>query len=678
MSKTAWIIIALIALFLVCCCCAALGALGYFVSQQDTTDILPTLIPFPIPTLTNQDPQPTPVVIDPLPTPQPNATAVPAPASALNTLRTLQDSIVPNNDPRDLAQRLKGISDIPLTVDTPPAYNVGDEKEFWVSNVDTNVNFKITATLQYETDHVYFWIENGVDYRKSDLKDLVETFENKIYPTDREFFGSEWTPGVDNDPHLYIVFAGNLGSNLAGYFSSADELHPLAHPYSNGHETFMLNSDGTWLNDEYTYSVLAHEFQHMIHWYTDRNEESWLNEGFSELATLLNDYDPGGFDQLFLMDPDIQLNDWPNDPDATTPHYGSGFLFTTYLLDRFGDDVTKAIVADPDNGFDSVDNVLAREKIQDPLTGQPIQADDVFADWAVTNYLGDGDVGDGRYVYQSYNASQAADTETIYNCPTDWQSRNVSQYGTDYINLACDGNYTLEFQGVTTVGVLEPQAYSGTFAFWSNKGDESDMTLTREFDFSGVQSPIEISYRTWYNLEDDYDFAYLVASTDGKSWQIINTPSCTTNNISGNNLGCGYNASTNGWSLETVDLSQYAGQKVQLRFEYVTDAAVNGEGLLLDDISIPALNYFTDFETDDGGWQAAGFVRIENLLPQTYRISIIKQGASTTVESLTLDASQAGSLPLSIGSGVDSVTVVVSGTTRFTRQLAQYQFRLVK
>ncbi len=47
-----------------------------------------------------------------------------------------------------------------------------------------------------------------------------------------------------------------------------------------------MNADNTDLADSFTYSVLAHEFQHMIHWYRDRNEESWMNEGFSELACI--------------------------------------------------------------------------------------------------------------------------------------------------------------------------------------------------------------------------------------------------------------------------------------------------------------------------------------------------------------------------------------------------------
>ena len=58
------------------------------------------------------------------------------------------------------------------------------------------------------------------------------------------------------------------------------KLHPQAHEYSNAHEMFLFNADNTDLGEEFTYGVLAHEFQHMIHWYQDRNETSYLNEGF--------------------------------------------------------------------------------------------------------------------------------------------------------------------------------------------------------------------------------------------------------------------------------------------------------------------------------------------------------------------------------------------------------------
>jgi len=113
---------------------------------------------------------------------------------------------------------------------------------------------------------------------------------------------------------------------------------------------------------------------------------------------------------------------------------------------------------------------------------------------------------------------------------------------------------------------------------------------------------------------------------------------------------------------------------VQIRFEYVTDAAVNGEGLLLDDIAIPEIGYFNDFEIDSDQWEAAGFVRIQNILPQTYRLALITKGTETTVEYIPLMADNSVEIPISIGGDVDEVVLVVTGTTRYTRQPAAYRF----
>ena len=139
----------------------------------------------------------------------------------------------------------------------------------------------------------------------------MENFEEKTYPTNREFFGSEWTPGVDADPHLFILYAGGLGGSVAGYFSSADEYLPVVQEYANGHEMFLMSTEHVDLDEQYAYSVLAHEFQHMIHWYRDRNEETWIDEGSAELAAFLNGYSVGGHDRVFASNPDIQLTDWP-------------------------------------------------------------------------------------------------------------------------------------------------------------------------------------------------------------------------------------------------------------------------------------------------------------------------------------------------------------------------------
>ncbi|MDX9992444.1 MAG: immune inhibitor A [Anaerolineales bacterium] len=671
-KKSFWaspVTIILLVLFILCCCCLVLslgGLFGLYAFGKDVNinQSLPYEPGFSFDTST-----PTPVALD----------RTPIEDVPLDTFNILQNTIVPINDPRELAERLAGVANIPETSPSGP-FTVGDSDEFWVTNVDSNENFQIKATLRYVTPSTYFWIEDGVRYNERELRDLAEAFDQKIYPTNREFFGPEPKPGIDADERIYVLYASGLGSSLAGYFSSADAVHPLAHKYSNAHEMFLFNSDTVRFSEEFTYGVLAHEFQHMIHWYQDRNETSWLNEGFSELATLLNGYNVGGFDYAFISNPDLQLNDWPSDSSATTPHYGAGFLFTAYFLDRFGEEATQALVRHPENGLNSVDTVLREINALDPLNGQLIQADDLFLDWVIANYLGDAGVADGRYAYVRYDrAPQASATDSVYSCPATLSGRTVKQYGTDYIKITCDEDFVLRFEGATKTRLLPAaaDAYSGRYAFWSNKGDESDMTLTREFDFSEASGPLEISFQTWYDLEQDYDYLYLVASTDnGATWKILLTPSGTAEDLSGNSYGWGYNGASNGWQKETVDLSEFAGKKVLLRFEYVTDAAVNGEGLLLDDVSVPAVDYFSDFESDEGGWQAAGFARIQNSLPQTFRLALIYQGAETRIEKIELPADQSIEIPIRVGSDVDAVILTVSGTTRFTREAGAYSLEI--
>jgi hypothetical protein len=415
----------------------------------------------------------------------------------------------------------------------------------------------------------------------------------------------------------------------------------------------------------------------MIHWYRDKNEETWLNEGFSMLAELINDFDPGGFEYSYIANPDLQLTDWGTDVGSNGPHYGAAFLFTTYFLDRFGEDATKAVVSHDENGMKSIDIVLAEMNITDPQTNQLVSAEDIFADWAVANFLGDNKVEDGRYAYGLYPAAPRANPGTTFpTCPTGKSELDVAQFGVDYIKINCPGEHTLTFSGRQTEMILPTQPHSGDYFFWSNMGDHSNMFLERQFDLSGVTGSVEMTYQTWFDLEEDYDYVFVSASTDGENWEILNTTSCTIENPSGNSYGCGLNGQTNGWQEERVDLSAFAGEEVTLRFDYVTDAAVNGVGMVIDDIRLDAIDYFSDFETDQGGWRAEGFVRVQNVLPLTYRLSLITFGDETTVTPVTLDENNRVSIDLNIGGDVDSVVLVVSSTTHFTRQKAEYSITI--
>jgi immune inhibitor A len=669
--NTRWFVIALVGTMAMCLVCIGVGFLVF----RSVIDITEKAVES----------------LDDVMNSEPTVTAVISPSDdtgdrvlSEKTLEVLSSTTVPINEPIELAERLRGLSDVPLVLATSASpIEVGTVEMFWVANVDTIENFQIEAEMVYTTPHVYFWIENGVKYELDDVQALVDDFEERSYPTVRSFFGSEWSPGIDGDEHLYIMYARNLGYSVGGYFSAADSLPPQAHEYSNGHEMFYISADNVELWEDFAYSVLPHEFQHMIHWYRDRNEESWMNEGFSELAAHYSGFDVSGWDWAYAENPDIPLTYWPTNGGT---HYGQSFLFVVYFLDQYGPEATKLLVTNPTNGLKSIDQILADQSLANPDTEEPLTADDVFRNWSIALVVQDEDIADGRYAYKSYSPPEMQPVDTISDCQTGTgpQPHAVYQFGIDYIQLSCDGSFTIEFDGASTALVLPGEPHSGNFAFWSNRGDESDMLLTRAFDLTGLETTdIELVYWTWYDIEEGWDYLYLEVSTDdGETWTILETPSGTDEDSSGNSYGWAYTGFSAGgelpvWIEERVDLSSYAGEEVLLRFEYITDAAVNGDGLLLDDIRIDAIGYTEDFEDDDHGWQAEGFVKLYNRLPQKYSVVLVEQGRETRVREMTLDETNTGSIEVELGNEFDEATLIVSGMTRYTWQPAAYTFEIV-
>src|SRR5437870_4990015 len=315
------------------------------------------------------------------PTSTPRASAAAA-ASDAASLDALLKSDVHERDLIALTKRLKKVTQpIPTVVNaTPPSYKMGDQRVLWIADQPNKKNFTSTATLRYVTPHVYAWAQNGERLDDAALKKSTDVFENKIYPTDRQFFGSERSPGLDNDTHVNI-FNGNV-PGVGGYFSSADEYPSVVNQFSNQGNWFYINTRDVRPGTSDYEGVLAHEFQHMIHWNQDRNEDTWVNEGLSELAMRLNGYSVGGSDNAFVRDPDIQLDAWRDDPSASVPHYGASFLFQAYFLSRFGDKMMQQVVHEPANSIPGYDNVLNSNRAG-------VKFDDVFQDSLVANVLND-------------------------------------------------------------------------------------------------------------------------------------------------------------------------------------------------------------------------------------------------------------------------------------------------
>jgi hypothetical protein len=211
--------------------------------------------------------------------------------------------------------------------------------------------------------------------------------------------------------------------------------------------------------------------------------------------------------------------------------------------------------------------------------------------------------------------------------------------------------------------------------WWSNRGDDSDATLTRAFDLRGLDSATLRAWM-WYDIEEDWDYAYVEVSLDGgQSWLILSGSATTTSNPNGNSFGAAYTGSSGGWIEEAFDLSAYAGQEVLVRFEYVTDDAVNRAGWLIDDVRIPELGYEHDAEAGADGWVSEGFVHSSNWVPQSYLVQLVTLGQQSEVVRMDLDESQRGRLELrGLGKEIDSALLVISALAPATTQLAHYEY----
>ena len=617
---------------------------------------------------------------------KPGITAKAGPLEAAANLATIQHTVIPHRDPVDLAKRLLGLNGAVVPPAQAPTHSIGDEASFYVENTDTRTLETIQARLWYITPHVTMWFQDGFTPDLDALKRTTENFESHIYPTVHQYFGSEAQPGIDGDPHLYILHTRDVGRNILGYFSPTSEYSHTIEPSSNEHKLFFVNLDtlGSQLGSTQYNAVLSHEFQHMVEANIHPGQEAWLNEGFSELSASLNGYLDVGSGPDFLINSATQLNSWPVDLSQVTAHYGASYLFSSYLFQRLGEEAPKAILAQKANGLTAIRNVLSQ-------TQPSLTLEDLFADWTTANLINDPTLGDGGYGYARIKTALPKPLTSALLPGDQPQAATATEWGTTYVGITNAGRYTLSFRGDPTVKVVSMAPHSGVKAWWSNRGDDDDMRLTHAFDLTGVQKAT-LNFWLWYAIEKEWDYGYVEVSTDdGATWKTLASTHAIPAGGHDNPYGPGYtgysglalndsnaSAATAQWEQESVDLTPYAGKQIQIRFEYMTDVTTNDEGMLIDDISIPEINYFTDAESGDDGWTAEGWARIENVLPQTYLIQKIEFGETGTAPRVTRllgpSDGNTGSWSFEVGNGVTHTVISLSGLTEFTTQKVPFQY----
>ena len=543
-----------------------------------------------------------------------------AAASLPDMSAALLSKPLPIADVFTLARSVRGRDGVPAKEHepvrtTPPVEDVGTSKPFWTYDFQAKKNLRITATLRVVTDHAKWWVQDDITVDLNGLRQNASFFETNIYPTNRNAYGSEWSPGVDGDPRINVMVAKIPGS-AAGYFSSTDELPLWVNEFSAEREMIYLNS----LSSRSTWnSIIAHEYCHMIQFGRDKRSSVWFNEGQAQLCEELNGF---GLPHVptFLLLPDTQLNDWP-DIDQSQAYYGQAQLFLEFLRQQAGGDAL--INAFIDHGIDTpadLDAVL-KARGQKPL-------DQLYADFVAANaFIGQSSV-DAATSYPKgltniRNAAKPADADRVTT--GNKISASVHNYAARYIDLP-RGPISVKFSAGIRTRLLPTDPHSGAALWWSDRADGMDSRLTRTVDLSKA-TKLTLSYWTWFDIERDYDYGYVTVSTDnGQHWTTLAASGTTKDDPNGANLGNGYTGASGGdkpiWIKQDVDLSAYAGKQVQLRFEYVTDGALSLNGFAIDDIEIPGV--LTDDAESDNGWQADGFVRSTNLVAQRYVVQLLR------------------------------------------------------
>jgi hypothetical protein len=390
-------------------------------------------------------------------------------------------------------------------------YQIGDTFLFWSWNLTVMppLWIQVPSTCKAVGDHCYIFVADdqwNVHMDQADIDIVLPYLEDYtmnstewgVIEMDETLFGPI-PDELDNDPKI-IVFYSELGSFMGtmfdGYFSAynqvteqqAQQMNPPGH--SNECEMIYMTCYPLNPTDPIRISVLAHELQHMIHWLGDINEDTWVNEGCSELAMVY----------FGLPDPIVQF---PNNPNNTLTFWDQEFadyvkvmLYFTYLEEQYdavGDSLIKDIVSEPANSIAGITNQLIANGISQSF-------EDIFVDWTIANFLDDPEVENGLYYYENLDLPNfsAVYTHSVYPAGN---NGSVNAWAADYIRLyPGDGDLELDLTTSFPIGL-------GVIRI----GNEGVTSTVDKFVVSGTWNGV------LPELTEDYSQMILVFSNNGYS-----------------------------------------------------------------------------------------------------------------------------------------------------------------
>lgn len=124
--------------------------------------------------------------------------------------------------------------------------------------------------------------------------------------------------------------------------------------------------------------------------------------------------------------------------------------------------------------------------------------------------------------------------------------------------------------------------YGGEYHYHSDQGDDLDNRLIYEVALPEAQE-ITFSFKTNYKIELDYDYGLVLVNGQPIAGNI--TTEEDPNEIG---FGIGFTGTSGDWVDANFDLSDYAGQTVEIAVQYLTDGGLAKQGMFVDDLQVIA------------------------------------------------------------------------------------------
>lgn len=589
----------------------------------------------------------------------------------------------------------------------------------------------VPSTLQGQGSHccVYVaddeWRGIGSDdtgITNQDVMQIIECFDNNIYPIETEVFSELPDFGFgDRVTILLTDIEDNYPSSsewIGGYFYYNNYLPQEQFPESNECHMLVIDTNPTIINNpnnefkktlEEGLATIAHEYQHLLHFWSDPYETTWVNEGQSDFAEFITlGSIPVSHLTYFLAFHSVNLEEWDSGDVHTVENYGASFLYMQYLYENFGG---SSIISDIHN-----DEFQGRDSISKYLIQHGTNFKDVFTDWSLANLLDNPSLrGESSSALGYYNIDIPSDNtnnisvinylwhglnwdygpfpfqeeyegmDGVYPTPDQgyWKDTQHQLDANYFRYLASETPSALNFEFLGN-GTSNGSAYlviprKGQLAWYSGRDNHLNSgkkhILSQSFDFSKLSSPC-MKIDTWFDIEHGYDFGYVEISDDGgTTWSNLDdVGGVMTKYLAPNSIGreaFAFSGQSGSWKHDvTFDLSDYAGQNsVVIRFVYSTDHMVLGEGWVVDNIRfLDGDNvYCSGSDTSDSSWYASGWEHSDtsyNLDWTVYLVGYPYDGAPAQkdIYKMSLDPeTQDGTISLSgLGSKYHQIVIVPS------------------